>query len=172
MSEWLNLKDKIAIVTGGASGIGKAVANSLNDAGATTIIVDVSVDTGDSLDGMYCVKCDITSRDNVNEMVAHIVDKFGKVDILINNAGVNFPRLLVDDKDLHPEYEVNEKDFDTIFNINVKGAFWCAQACVKDMLKRKSGVIINMSSESGKEGSQGQSIYAATKGAIDSATRS
>lgn len=148
------------------------MADSLNSAGAKTVIVDISVETGDEMQGMYCVKCDITSRDEVYKMVDHVVEKFGKVDILVNNAGVNFPRLLVDDKGQHPEYEVNEKDLDIMFNINVKGLFWCAQACVKDMLKRNDGVIINMSSESGKEGSQCQSIYAATKGAVDSATRS
>lgn len=123
MSNWLNLNNKVAIVTGGASGIGKAVANSLNEAGAKTIIVDVSVETGQEIEGMYCINCDITSREKVYEMVNHVIEKFGQVDILVNNAGVNFPRLLADDKGEHPEYEVNEKDFDTIFNINVKGTF-------------------------------------------------
>lgn len=121
---------------------------------------------------MNCIKCDITRRDNVYAMVDKVIENFDKVDILVNNAGVNFPRLLVDVKGEAPEFEVNEKDLDIMFNINVKGLFWCAQACAKDMLKRKEGVIINMSSESGKEGSQGASIYAATKGAVDSATRS
>ena len=134
--------------------------------------MDVSVETGDEVDGMNCIKCDTTNRDNVYAMVDKVVENFDKVDILVNNAGVNFPRLLVDAKGEAPEFEVNEKDLDIMFNINVKGLFWCAQACVKDMLKRKEGVIINMSSESGKEGSQGASIYAATKGAVDSATRS
>lgn len=124
------------------------------------------------IDGMNCIRCDITNRADVYNMVDKVVENFNKVDILVNNAGVNFPRLLVDDRGEHPEYEVNEKDLDIMLNINVKGLFWCAQACVKDMLKRKEGVIINMSSESGKEGSQCQSIYAATKGAVDSATRS
>ena len=172
MSNWLNLDNKVAIVTGGASGIGKACANALKDAGAKVVIVDVSVETGDVIDGMNCIKCDITSRENVYAMVDKVVENFDKVDILVNNAGVNFPRLLVDVKGEAPEFEVNEKDLDIMFNINVKGLFWCAQACAKDMLKRKEGVIINMSSESGKEGSQGASIYAATKGAVDSATRS
>lgn len=121
---------------------------------------------------MNCIRCDIRDRADVYNMVDKVVDNFDKVDILVNNAGVNFPRLLVDDRGEHPEYEVNEKDLDIMLSINIKGLFWCAQACVKDMLKRKEGVIINMSSESGKEGSQGASIYAATKGAVDSATRS
>ena len=122
-SEWLNLKNKVAVVTGGASGIGKACANALKDAGAKVVIVDVSVETGDEIDGMNCIKCDITSRDNVYEMVDKVVENFDKVDILVNNAGVNFPRLLVDVKGEAPEFEVNEKDLDIMFNINVKGLF-------------------------------------------------
>ena len=172
MTNWLNLDNKVAIVTGGASGIGKSVALALKEANAQVVIVDVNVETGLLLDDMYCIQCDITNVKNVNCMVKSIVEKFGKIDILINNAGVNFPRKLVDDKQEHLEYEINEKDFDFIFSINVKGAFFCAQACAKNMIKNNSGVIINMSSESGKEGSEGQSIYTATKGAIDSATRS
>lgn len=172
MINWLELENRNAIVTGGASGIGKAVCRSLKEAGANVIIVDVNVKTGDTLEDMYCVKCDITNIDNVNSMVSDVIEKFGKVDILVNNAGINFPRKLVDEKMKHPEYEINEKDFDLIFDINVKGAFFCAQACARNMIENKSGVIINMSSESGKEGSEGQSIYTATKGAIDSATRS
>ena len=71
-----------------------------------------------------------------------------------------------------PEYELDEKSFNIMFNINVKGLMYCAQAAAKQMLKQGGGVIINMSSESGKEGSQGQSAYSATKGACDSFTRS
>ena len=144
----------------------------MKNAGAKVVIVDVNVETGDVIDGMNCIRCDITNRADVYTMVDKVVENFDKVDILVNNAGVNFPRLLVDAKGEAPEFEINEKDLDTMFNINVKGLFWCGQACAKEMIKRKEGVIINMSSESGKEGSQGASIYAATKGAVDSATRS
>ena len=84
----------------------------------------------------------------------------------------SLPRLLVDVKGEKPEYELNEKSFNIMFNINVKGLMYCAQAAAKQMLKQGGGVIINMSSESGKEGSQGQSAYSATKGACDSFTRS
>ncbi|MDO5328884.1 MAG: sorbitol-6-phosphate dehydrogenase subunit [Coriobacteriia bacterium] len=169
---WLEMEDKVAIVTGGASGIGRAVVNSFVTAGAKVVVVDVSVETGDELDGAYCIKCNIMDAQSVSDMADHVYEKFGRIDFLINNAGINLPRLLVDDRGEAPEYEFNVDDYDKIFGINVKGAFLCAQACARYMIKAKSGVIINMSSESGKEGSQGQSIYAATKGAIDSATRS
>ena len=169
---WLGIDGRVVIVTGGASGIGKHVATTLKDAGAIPVIADVSVETGDEVEGIFCVKCDITSKDNVDAMVQTVVDKYGKIDALVNNAGVNLPRLLVDIKGERPEYELNEKSLDLMFNINVKGLVFCTQACVRQMLKQGGGVIVNMSSESGKEGSQGQSAYSATKGACDSLTRS
>lgn len=172
MREWLHLENKVVIVTGGASGIGKAVVHSFLEAGANVFVADITVETGDNIDGAKCVKCNITDPDSVIDMTKTVVAECGQIDILVNNAGINLPRLIVDVEEKCPEYEFNIADFDKIFNINVKGAFLCAQACIKQMLKQGSGVVINMSSECGKEGSQGQSIYAATKGAIDSATRS
>lgn len=169
---WLGLEEHVVIVTGGASGIGKHVATTLRDAGATPVIVDVNVTTGDEIEGMYCVKCDVTSKESVDAMAQAVVDKYGRIDALVNNAGVNLPRLLVDVKGEKPQYELDEKSFNIMFGINVKGLMFCAQACARQMLKQGKGVIINMSSESGKEGSQGQSAYSATKGACDSFTRS
>lgn len=169
---WLAMEGKVVIVTGGASGIGLHVATTLRDSGATPVIADVTVETGDEVEGIWCVKCDVTSRESVDNMVTAVVEKYGKIDVLVNNAGVNLPRLLVDIQGERPEYELDEKSFDIMFNINVKGLMFCTQACVKQMLKQGGGVIINMSSESGKEGSQGQSAYSATKGACDSFTRS
>ena len=150
---WLGIDGRVVIVTGGASGIGSHVVSTLKNAGAVPVIADVSVETGEERDGIFCVKCDVTSQESVQAMVDAVVAKYGKLDAIVNNAGVNLPRLLVD-------------------VINVKGLMYCAQAAAKQMLKQGGGVIINMSSESGKEGSQGQSAYSATKGACDSFTRS
>lgn len=169
---WLGLEDNVAIVTGGASGIGNHVAQVLRDAGATVVIADLTVTTGDEIDGCECVKCNVCDAESVNAMVAHVIEKYGHVDTLVNNAGINKPRLLVDVKGEHPEYELDEKTFDQMFAVNVKGLFFCAQACARQMIAQGKGVIINMSSESGKEGSVGQSAYSATKGAVDSFTRS
>ena len=169
---WLGIDGRVVIVTGGASGIGYHVVTTLKNAGAIPVIADVSVETGSEKDGIYCVKCDVTSQESVQAMVDAVVEKYGKLDAIVNNAGVNLPRLLVDVKGERPEYELNEKSFNIMFNINVKGLMYCAQAAAKQMLKQGGGVIINMSSESGKEGSQGQSAYSATKGACDSFTRS
>jgi sorbitol-6-phosphate 2-dehydrogenase len=172
MADWLNLEGKVVIVTGGASGIGNHVVTTLKDAGATPVIADISVETGEERDGIFCTKCDVTNKESVEAMVAAVVDKYGKLDAIVNNAGVNLPRLLVDVQGEKPQYELDEKSFNIMFNINVKGLMYCAQAAAKQMLKQGGGVIINMSSESGKEGSQGQSAYSATKGACDSFTRS
>ncbi len=170
---WLGVEGKVVIVTGGASGIGKHVAEVLAKAGANAVIVDMSVETGDEIEGIYCVKCDVTSPEAVQAMVDAVVAKYGRVDAIVNNAGINLPRLLVDVYGERPEYELNVDTFDKMFAVNVRGIFLCSQAVVKQMLKQgDGGVILNMSSESGKEGSQGQSAYSATKGATDSFTRS
>lgn len=169
---WLDLKGAVVVVTGGASGIGKHVVDTLVQVGAWAVVVDMNVKTGDELDGAYCVQCNVTDAASVQAMADAIVEKFGRIDALVNNAGINLPRLLVDVKGERPEYELNDESFGKMFAVNVKGVFLCAQACAKQMLKQGKGVILNMSSESGKEGSQGQSAYSATKGAVDSFTRS
>ena len=169
---WLELEDKVVIVTGGASGIGKHVVDTLVKVGAQAVIVDMNVETGAELDGAYCVQCNVTDSASVQAMADAVVEKFGRIDALVNNAGINLPRLLVDVKGEKPQYELNDESFGKMFAVNVKGVFLCAQACARQMLKQGKGVIVNMSSESGKEGSQGQSAYSATKGAVDSFTRS
>ncbi len=169
---WLELEGKVVIVTGGASGIGKHVAERLMGVGANAVIVDMNVETGALLDGAYCVQCNVTDPDSVKAMTDAVVAKYGRIDALVNNAGINLPRLLVDVAGEKPQYELNDDSFNKMFAVNVKGVFLCAQACAKQMLKQGGGVIVNMSSESGKEGAQGQSAYSATKGAVDSFTRS
>lgn len=169
---WLGIENNVVIVTGGASGIGKHIAKQLIDAGAKVVVSDLSVETGEGEDRVFNVKCDITKKDSVEKMVKTILDKYGKIDALVNNAGVNLPRLLVDLKGQKPEYELNEKDFDFMVAVNQKGLFFCTQAVVKQMLKQNKGTIINITSEAGMEGSAGQSCYSATKGAVNGFTRS
>lgn len=169
---WLGLEGKVVVVTGGASGIGKHVVDTLVKVGAKAVVVDMNVETGSEMDGAYCVQCDVSNSESVQNMADAVIAKYGKIDALVNNAGINLPRLLVDVVGEKPQYELNDDSFSKMFNVNVKGVFLCAQACAKQMLKQGQGVILNMSSESGKEGSQGQSVYSATKGAVDSLTRS
>lgn len=121
----------------------------------------------------YCFwPTDISSASEVNKTVDSIIQRFGRIDGLVNNAGVNFPRLLVDEKAPAGRYELNEAAFEKMVNINQKGVFLMSQAVARKMVKQRNGVIVNVSSESGLEGSEGQSCYAATKAALNSFTRS
>ncbi|MBQ6448621.1 SDR family oxidoreductase [Cytobacillus oceanisediminis] len=170
-NSWLNLEGKVAIVTGGSSGIGYSIAKELINNGAKVIISDLVGEEGPQADRAYLIKCDVTNKESVEQMVSKTVAEFGKIDILVNNAGVNLPRLLVDVKGEKPQYELNEKDFDFMVAVNQKGPYFCAQAAAKEMLKHGKGVIINVASEAGQEGSAGQSCYSATKGALISFSR-
>ena len=118
------------------------------------------------------VKVDVTSRQEVEAGVAAVVERFGTVDAVVNNAGINVPRLLVDPKDPHGQYELDDAIFEKITMINQKGVFLVSQAVGRLLVAKKQGVIINMASEAGLEGSEGQSAYAATKAAVYSYTRS
>jgi sorbitol-6-phosphate 2-dehydrogenase len=176
---WLNLADKVVIITGGASGIGKGVAMEYAEHGSNVVIADVDPGGQALLEALsggserhLFVKTDVTDYVSVKDMVAKTINRYGKIDILINNAGISVPRLLIDPEDPGGRYELNEKEFDLIVSINQKGVFLCTQAAVREMVKKSTGVIINMSSESGLEGSEGQSCYAATKAALYSLTRS
>lgn len=169
---WLGLQDKVVIVTGGAAGIGKHIASCINECGAEVIICDLNVKDGDKVDGMECVQCDVTKKQSVDRMAAKVIEKYGRIDALINNAGVNKPQLLVDLYGEKPEYEIDEKTLDFTLGVNIKGVVLCSQAAAKQQLKQGGGVIINISSESGMEGSAGQSCYAASKSAVNCLTRS
>ncbi len=174
---WLGLKGKVAVVTGAASGIGKAVAQAFLDNGANVVVCDMnpnepSFDIKPTGGKVKYVVTNVTNADNVNSMVKTAIETFGKIDILVNNAGINIPCLLIDPKDPHGKYELNDAIYEKVTGVNIKGVYLAAQAVGHEMVKAGGGVIINMSSESGLEGSEGQSIYAATKNAVNSFTRS
>jgi len=165
---WLGLEGKVAIVTGGACGIGRAVCQGLAEVGAKIVVADVdekgagklTVDLKEQFGGEHiAAKTDVTDKASIDAMVAAALDTYGKVDILlVDPAG---------------KEELTEQIWDKMVSINQKGYYLCAQAVARVMIKSGSrGVIINMTSESGLEGSEGQSVYAATKAAIYSLTRS
>jgi sorbitol-6-phosphate 2-dehydrogenase len=176
---WLNLEGKVAIVTGGACGLGRAICMGLAEVGAKVVVADINeegakqaaADLESKFGGNHIATAtDVTSKASVDAMVQATLDAFGGIDILVNNAGVNIPRLLVDPAG---KEELTEKIWDKVVLINQKGVFLCAQAVTRVMMKSgRGGVIINMASESGMEGSEGQSVYAATKAAIYNLTRS
>jgi sorbitol-6-phosphate 2-dehydrogenase len=176
-NDWLNLSGKTAIVTGGASGIGKAIVQEFLDVGVNVVVADRSsnkpqFDMNTNSGKMIYEMTDVTSYESVNNMLLKAKDSFDRIDILVNNAGINIPALLIDYKNPKSKYEFNEETFDKIVNVNQKGVFLCSQIVGREMVKYESGVIVNISSESGLEGSEGQSVYAATKNAINSFTRS
>jgi len=176
---WLGLEGKVAVVTGGARGIGRAVCHGLAEVGANIVIADIDEQSGMKLavdlkkqyGGEHLpAKTDVTDIASIDAMVAAALDAFGRIDILVNNAGILIPRLLVDPAG---KEELTEQIWDKMVSINQKGYYLCAQAVARVMIKSdRGGVIINMTSESGLEGSEGQSVYAATKAAIYSLTRS
>ncbi len=172
MNSWLNLEGKSIIVTGAASGIGYACATELLACGANVTVCDIS-DNAPEFDlgtgKLLYVKTDVTCKASVDAMVAKVVETFGGIDAIVNNAGINIPRLLVDEGN---QYELDEAVWDKVMNVNVKGLFFCSQAAARVMVKAGKGVIINMSSECGLEGSEGQSVYAASKNAVNALTRS
>ena len=173
MNNWLNLEGKTVIVTGGASGIGYATVEEFIKDGANVTVCDINptapVFKGAKEGQILYVPTDVTSRESVKNMVAKTVETFGHLDVLVNNAGINIPRLLVDEAG---QYELDDGVWDKVMNVNVKGLFYCSQEAARVMLKQGYGVIVNMSSECGLEGSEGQSVYAASKGAVNALTRS
>ena len=173
MSNWLNLEKKTVIITGGASGIGYATVEEFLRNGANVVVSDINPtapEFADAKEGqLIYVQTDVTSRESVKNMINKTVETFGTIDILVNNAGINIPRLLVDEAG---QYELDDIVWDKVMDVNVKGLYYCSQEAARIMLKNGNGVIINMSSECGLEGSEGQSVYAATKGAVNALTRS
>ena len=172
---WLHLEGKTAIVTGGASGIGKAVVEAFLAQGANVVVCDMNPEPpvfDETRGKMLYVVTDVTKRASVEAMVEKAKKRFGSIDILVNNAGINIPRLLVDPNDPHGKYELDDIVFEKVTAVNLKGVYLCAQAVGRELVAQGHGVLINMSSESGIEGSEGQSIYAATKNAVNSFTRS
>ncbi len=172
-NSWLNLEGKTVIVTGGASGIGHAVAEELLRNGANVVVCDKSPTPPEFEDVKgnfftYAVT-DVTSTQSIDAMIQGTLKTYGRIDVLVNNAGINIPRLLIDEG---KRYELDEAVWDHVMDVNLKGVFLCSQAVGQVMVRQGGGVIINMSSEAGLEGSEGQSVYAASKNAVNSLTRS
>jgi len=176
--DWLNLEGKVAVVTGGACGIGKAVCEGFAEAGAHVVVADINEEGAQQVVAEWKKKfggehistaTDVTNRASVDAMIQAVLDAFGRIDILVNNAGINIPRLLVDPAG---KEELTEGIWDKVVSINQKGLFLCTQAAARVMIKSASGgVIINMASEAGMEGSEGQSVYSGTKAAVYTLTR-
>ena len=140
-----SLKNKVALITGARRGMGRSHALTLAKAGAKVVISDISQEDSEKVvkeiekagGEAIAVKCDVSKKAEVEEMVKKVIDKWGKIDILINNAGIC---------QFKPFLELTEEEWERTIKINLKGYFLCAQTCAKEMVKQKSGVIINIAS--------------------------
>ena len=166
MTEFLSLKNRIAIVTGGAQGIGYAIVDILAQRGANILIADVSIDKAEATAKEISVKTgqkvvaksvNVTESAGVKAMVDATMEQFGKVDILVNNAGITRDNLIM---------RMSEEDWDAVLDINLKGTFNCSQAVIRPMMKQRYGRIINISSVSGVVGQAGQANYSSSKAGL------
>jgi NAD(P)-dependent dehydrogenase (short-subunit alcohol dehydrogenase family) len=166
----MRLKGKVAIVTGGARGIGEAYSLGLAQEGASVTVADVDAKAGERVVAEITkaggkalfVRADVSWKADAERMVAETVKQFGGLDILVNNAAILFTA---------PVLETTEEMWDKLLAVNVKGSFFCAAAAAREMIKRKSGKIINISSIAAIGGQAGLCGYSSTKGAVLTMTR-
>ncbi len=167
----MQLKDKTAIVTGSAQGIGKAIALTLAKQGANVVVSDVNLEeaqkTSKEIEALgvksVAIKCNVADAAEVDALVKQAQAAFPTIDILVNNAGVTRDNLMM---------RMDEKDWDLVLDVNLKGAFLTTKAVSRIMMKQRSGRIVNMASIIGVMGNAGQSNYAASKGGLIAFTKS
>lgn len=162
---------KVAVVTGAARGIGQAIAGKLAQEGADVVICDLQAEwlaeTAGIVEGLgrkaLPLAVDVGDGDAVNACIAEVVKVFGKVDIMVNNAGITKDTLLV---------RMSDEDWDAVLRVNLKGTFLFSRAVAKHMMKQRSGAIVNIASISGIIGTAGQANYAASKAGVIALTKS
>lgn len=172
----MRMNEKVVLVTGGAAGIGKATALRFIEEGAKVIICDVNEIVGQETANLLGAnaafyKVNVTSRADVQQWVDQIVEKYGRIDVLINNAGVLRDGQLIKVKDGQLVGQMSEADFDLVISVNLKGVFNCTQAVAPVMARQKSGVILNATSIVGLDGNFGQTNYVATKSGVIGMTK-
>jgi 3-oxoacyl-[acyl-carrier protein] reductase len=165
------LDNRVAVVTGGYRGIGRALGIALGRAGAHVVAADVLDEaTGRETIGLIeqaggkaeCVRCDVTDSKGVDETFAAIHKRLGRIDILINNAGIARDQLLM---------RVSDEDIQRTFAVNVTGAIYAARAAIRPMMRGKHGRIINLASVVAELGNPGQTVYGASKAALIGLTK-
>lgn len=166
----MRLKDRVVIITGGGSGIGRSIAMKFAENGAKVLIADRRIDAAKETARLIkeagheaaSTKTDVTRYDQVNEMIKVSLDTFGKIDILINNAGW--------DK-LGPFLETTPEFWNSIVSLNLMGTVYCCRAVIDHMIERKCGTIVNMASAAGRVGLTSEVIYSAAKGGVIAFTK-
>lgn len=165
------LENKVAIITGGASGIGAATVELFLEEGAKVVIVDLDEEKGNALEEKlkakdmetFFIKANITSEEEVANIFKHTMDTFGAVDILFNNAGIGR---------VHSSHDLDYAEWRNTVNVNLDGLFLVAREAIREMLKSGGGTIVNTSSMYGWVGSPGSAAYNAAKGGVINLTRS
>lgn len=166
------LDNKIALVTGASRGIGKAIAIALAKAGATVVInyagnINAAKEVESEIKAIngksIIVQADVADTDAVENLIKTVVDQFGRIDILINNAGITRDNLLM---------RMKENDWDDVINTNLKGVYNCTKSISRIMMKQRYGKIVNMTSVVGLTGNAGQANYAAAKAGVIGFTKS
>ncbi len=161
----VELAGKVALVTGAAQGIGRAIALLLAKQGADLVISDINLEkareTAREIEEMgrraLAIKVNVADLSEVEGMVETILQQFGRIDILVNNAGITRDRLIL---------RMTEEDWDAVLDVNLKGTFNCTKAVIRHMAKQKSGKIVSIASVSGEMGNPGQANYAASKAGV------
>lgn len=162
-----SLQSKIAIVTGAGRGIGRAIAEKLAAEGATVVVTDVdertahqtAADIGSTATG---IRTDVTSRESVDAMVAQVMERYGRIDVLVNNAGW--------DK-VGPFIDSDPADWDRVIQINLYGVLNTCKAVLPIMVAQNGGTVVNLASDAGRVGSSGEAVYSAAKGGVIAFTK-
>jgi 3-oxoacyl-[acyl-carrier protein] reductase len=162
----MNLNDKVAVITGAAQGIGRAIAETLAQRGAHVMVADLQVEkaeatakeiAADTGRRAIAVQVDVADNASAKAMIDRAVAEFGRIDILVNNAGTTRDNLIM---------RMKEADWDLVLNVNLKGAFNCSKAAIRPMMKQHYGRIVNITSVSGLAGQAGQTNYSSSKAGL------
>ena len=162
-----DLSGKVALVTGASRGLGAAIARKLAAEGATVVVTDLdeatAKATADALPGAIAIRADVTDRQGVQAMAGRVVEQFGRVDVLVNNAGWDKASSFVDS---------DPADWDRAIAVNLYGVLHTCKAVLPLMAERGSGAVVNLGSDAGRVGSSGEAVYSAAKGGIIAFTKS
>ena len=168
----MSFTGKVVLVTGAASGIGRAIALAFGRAGACVVVADISIEGGHATAGMIVenggkalfVQCNVTRALEVEALVEKTINYYGRLDIAVNNAAV--------DEEHHPLADTDDEQFDRIMNVNVKGVWLCMKYQLRRMLAQGGGAIVNMAGVAGLVGSPNHAVYGASKHAVVGLTKS
>ncbi len=164
------LEGKVALITGGARGIGRAISKRLADDGVAVAIVDIMLEVAEKTASEFkemgidaiAIKANVAVVEDAEAAIKTVTDHYGRIDILVNNAGITKDTLLM---------RMNENDWDSVINVNLKGTFNFIKAASRPMMKARYGKIINISSVVGKMGNAGQANYSASKAGVIGLTK-